>query len=231
MYRPRVAVTAALLGLGLLLTACQLPTASGESKTTKATKDKVVLVPFGQSDSDSAEPQDAADDIASIPDTEPPDTTEPEEIEAVAKDTTPPTPATTAKSKNPICMAAKRIVTISERIDEGLTKAFTYTRVKTLVRALRALPVTDLRNAYDDLSAELSVARRRKLAVVRDFIIDVGMGIVNSSSIEKLGATIATYEADPRAERAAINNRAVSTYIKSKCDFRLMMVGDTYANT
>lgn len=229
MNRPRVAVVAALVGLGVLLTACQLPNASGASKSSKPKSDKSVLVPFGSVTTDGEGASDNADGIVSIPDTDPPETTAPEEIEAEAKDTTPPTPATTSAAQNPICKTAKRIVSLNERIDKGLTKAFTYTRAKTLVRALRALPITDLRNAYDDLSAELTVARRRKLAVVRDFIVDVGMGIVNSTSIDKLGETIAKYESDARAERAAINNRSLSKYIKDKCDFALTMVGDSYA--
>jgi len=220
---------AGLLSLGLALTACQLPSRSGASKSTKSKSDKSVLVPFGSVTTDGVGAGDNSDGIASIPDTNPPETTEAEVIEAAAQDTTPATPATTSAAQNPICKTAKRVVQLNEKIDKGLTKAFTYTRARTLVRALRALPVTDLRNAYDDLSAELTVARRRKLAVVRDFIVDVGMGIVNASSIDKLGETIAKYESDPRAERAAINNRSLSKYINDKCDFALTMVGDSYA--
>jgi hypothetical protein len=226
MNRPRVAVIGALLGLGLLLTACQLPTASSASKSKTSKKASSVLVPFGSSSTDSTPGEDPANAIVSIPDTTPA-TTEAQAIEAAAEDTTPTAPPTTDRSQNPICKAAQRVVSINTRIDKSLTKAFTYTKARTLVRALRALPVTDLRNSYDDLSALLNLARRRKLAVVRDFTVDVGMAIVGASNVQALGDTIAKYEADPRAERAAINNKSVSKFVNSTCGFALTMIGDS----
>ena len=96
------------------------------------------------------------------------DVPETREIEAIAEDTT---PSTTDASQNPVCKGAKRIVDLNKRIDSGLNKAVTYRRTSSVLKALRALPVTDLRNAYDDLSAELSKARRRRLAVDRKSVV------------------------------------------------------------
>lgn len=227
MNRPRIAVAGLFLGMALVATACQLPNASGSTKSTKAGEKPAELVPFGSLTTDPPSDDLIDGGMGTIPDTTLPDTTEPEEIEAAAEDTTPDTPATTDASQNPICKAAKRVVTLSATIDKSLAKAVTMTRSSRLVSLLRALPVTDLRNAYDDLSAELTVARRRKLAVVRDFVVDVGMALVRVTSVSTLTTTILHLESDKRAESAAINNRSLSTYIKSKCDFALTKIGDT----
>jgi len=233
MRRPRFAVIAPVLGLGLLLSACQLPAASGSSKTTvadKAGENSAEIIPFGPLSTDPAAEDLLGGGMASIPDTmanEAPDTTEAEVIEADAEDNTPPESTTTSPSKNPICKAAKRVVTLSTTIDKALAKAVTMTSSGRLVRTLRAMPVTDLRNAYDDLSAELTVARRRKLAVVRDWVVDVGMALVRVTGVSSLTKTMLAMESDKRAESAAINNRALSKYIKGKCDFALTKMGDT----
>lgn len=224
MNRPRAAVIGVLLGLSLVLTSCQLPTTSGTSKTTKTTKNKAVLVPFGSSTSDSTDSHDPTNGIVSIPDTDPPDTTQPAVIEAAAIDTT---PATTDVSQNPICKSANRVVALNERIDKGITKAVGYTHASTLVRAVKALPVSDLRNAYDDLSAVLTVARRRRLAMVRDFMIDVGMALVRATNLQVLSEAIVKYESDPRAATAAANNKVLSKYMNTKCGFALTMIGDS----
>lgn len=225
MNRPRLAFAAGILGLGLMATACQLPTATGASKSKKDTvpgKEEVTLVPFAEVASET--PEDGVELTTSVPDSVVPDTEPTEEIEAEAVDTT---PSTTDASQNPICKNAKRVVDLNTRVDKGLNKAVTYKRTSSVLRALRALPVTDLRNAYDDLSAELNTSRRRRLAVVRDYFVDVGMGIVNASSIAKLSETMASFEGSPRHKRAMENQRILSKYIKGKCDFALTVLGDS----
>ena len=59
------------MGLGLLVTACQLPSSSGASKSTKAKSDKSVLVPFGSVTTDGEGAGDNTDGIASIPGPDP----------------------------------------------------------------------------------------------------------------------------------------------------------------
>jgi hypothetical protein len=215
----------------MLLTACQLPTASGASKSKKAEASEPALVPFGSLTTDPEADAFAEGGMGSIPDTIVSDTTQPEpeiiEADAEAEEEAPPAPTTTSPSKNPICKAARRVVSLSATIDKTLLKAVSMTSASRLVRTLRGMPVTDLRNAYDDLSAELNIARRRKLAVVRDFVVDVGMALVRVTSIQSLSNTMGNLEGDKRAENAAINNRALSSYIKGKCDFPLKKVGDT----
>lgn len=225
MNRPRLAFAAGILGLALMATACQLPSASGSSKSKKDTvpaKEEVTLVPFAEVAAET--PDDNVEASTSVPDSVVPDTEPTEEIEAEAVDTT---PSTTDASQNPICKSAKRVVDLNTRIDKGLNKAVTYKRTSTVLKALRALPVTDLRNAYDDLSAELTKARRRRLAVVRDYYIDLGMGIVNATSITKLSETLLTFEGSPRHKRAMENHRVLAKYIKGKCDFALTVLGDS----
>lgn len=229
MGRPRIAVIGVLLGAGMLLSACQLPTASGTSKTktSNAKEESPALVPFGELTTDPPVDGLVEGGMGSIPDTVVSETPDTDVIEAGAVDTSPPEPTTTSPSKNPICKAAKRVVSLSATIDKTLAKAVTMTKSGKLVRLLRGMPVTDLRNAYDDLSAELNVARRRKLAVVRDFVVDVGMALVRVTGVSSLSTTLLNLESDKRANSAAINNRAVSKYIKDKCDFPLTKVGDT----
>lgn len=183
-------------------------------------------MPFGSLTTDP--PADFSEGgMGSIPDTPAPavpDTTEPEVIEAPAEDTA---PSTTDASKNPICKTAKKVVSLSATVDKTLAKAVATTKSGRLVFLLRSMPITDLRNAYDDLSAELNTARRRKLAVVRDYVVDVGMALVRVTSVSSLSRTLLSLESDKRANSAAINNRAISKYIKDKCDFALTKVGDT----
>ena len=130
MSRPRTAVVSACVGLGLLLTACQLPTASGAAKSAKKASDKVALVPFGSLTTDPV--TDPNPGMVSIPaDTALPDTTEPEEIVAAAEDTTPEAPATTDASENPICRRASKVVSLNTKVDKALAKAINTTKPKT----------------------------------------------------------------------------------------------------
>lgn len=202
---------------------------SGSSKDKKATEEQTVLVPFAESNLDDGE--SAADPIASIPDTQPAPDTSVEEIEAAAEEepepTDPPEPSTTARSQNPACKAAKRIVSLNTRFDESLNKVLNNAnRIRSLVSTLRRLPVTELRNAYDDLSAELNVTRRRRLAVVRDFTVDVGDLLSRVRNAETLGEALVKLEDEKKAPQAKEMNRLMSIYVNRICGFKLTMIGD-----
>lgn len=231
MRRPPFAFLAGILGLVTVLTACQLPSASGSQKEKPATEEQTVLVPFAESNLDDAG-ESLSDPIASIPDTAPeaPADSEVEEIEAAAEEpepTDPPEPSTTSRSENPACKAAKRIVTLNKRFDDSLNKVLNNAnRIRSLVSTLRKLPVTDLRNAYDDLSAELNTTRRRRLAVVRDFTVDVGELLSRVRNAETLGEALVKLEDEKKAPRAKEMNRLMSIYVNRICGFKLTMIGD-----
>lgn len=229
MRRPPLAFVAGLVGLATVLAGCQLPSSSGAQKSNKSAEEQTVLVPFAESNLDGSDEQSPSDAIVSIPDTAP-DTSGVEEIEAdaqVPEETDPPEPTTTSKSQNPTCKAAKRVVALNKRFDDSLTKVLNNSnRIRTLVSTLRKLPVTELRNAYDDLSAELNTTRRRRLAVVRDFTVDVGELLSKVRNIETLTEAIVKLEDEKKAPRAREMNRLMSIYVKRICDFKLTMIGD-----
>jgi hypothetical protein len=229
MRRPPLAFIAGLIGLATVLAGCQLPSMSGGQKSKQSAEEQTVLVPFAESNLDGTDEQSPADAIVSIPDTAP-DTTAVEEIEAdaeVPEETDPPEPTTTSRSQNPTCKAAKRVVALNKRFDDSLTKVLNNSnRISTLVSTLRRLPVTDLRNAYDDLSAELNTTRRRRLAVVRDFTVDVGELLSKVRNIETLTEAIVKLEDEKKAPRAREMNRLMSVYVNRICGFKFTMIGD-----
>ncbi len=222
---------AGLLGLATVLAACQLPSSSGSQKSKQGGEEQTVLVPFAESNLDDPG-ESPADPIASIPDTAPEATadTAVEEIEAAAEEpepTDPPAPSTTSRSQNPTCKAANRIVALNKRFDDSLTRVLSNAnRIRSLVSTLRKLPVTDLRNAYDDLSAELNTTRRRRLAVVRDFTVDVGELLSRVRNAETLGEALVKLEDEKKAPQAREMNRLMSIYVNRICGFKLTMIGD-----
>jgi hypothetical protein len=229
MIRPRsvnTAVLAAGVVAAITLSSCQLPSPSAKSASSKP-KTSTVLVPFGNNNSDAPDTVDPLQ-AGSIPDTAGPSTSA-DVVEAGATVTEPAItiPPETDPSQNPICIAAKRVVTLNDRFDSTLSKALGgVSSVRALVRAMQSLPVEDLRNSYDDLSAELTIARRRRLATVRDFVVITGSKLASVKSVDDLSNVIGDLEADPRANRAAANSKVLSKYIAAKCGFALTLIGD-----
>ena len=205
------------------LTACELPSPS--AKSSSKTKPSTALVPFGNTDS-GAPPITDPFAVATVVDTGDPTTTA-ERVEAAATEPEVTVPPETDPSQNPICIAAKQVVDLNDKFDSTLSKALGgVSSVRALVRAMQSLPVEALRNAYDDLGALLSVARRRRLAAVRDFVVITGSRLASIKSVDDLSTLIGDLEADPRGSRAAANNKSLAPYFKAKCGFALSLIGD-----
>lgn len=214
-------MTALVAVLGL--TACELPSPS--AKSNGKTKPTTALVPFGNTDS-GAPPITDPFAVGTVADSGETATTA-ERVEAAATEPEITVPPETDPSQNPICIAAKQVVTLNDKFDNTLSKALGgVSSVRALVRAMQSLPVEALRNAYDDLGAELTVARRRRLAAVRDFVVITGSRLASVKSVDDLSNLIGDLEADPRASRASANNKSLAPYFKTKCGFPLTMIGD-----
>jgi hypothetical protein len=181
---------------------------------------------------DTAEPADTGPTDATDPaDSEPADATEPGATDTVEppdtaaattdRETTAPT--TTIQGarprSDPLCVAVRRIVSLNDQYQDILATALAVSpdQPAALSRELRKLPLTKIRNAYDDLLVAVPENLRRKVSTVRDYAGSVGARIVAVEDVDALVALVTEIESDPDSTAAVAAARDVSRFTRQEC--------------
>lgn len=150
--------------------------------------------------------------------------TEPDTVVDTVKDTTPDT-----RSKNdPLCKAAKKVVTLNSEIQYVLNKALKATTTTGLSKWLKKLPLDRTKNAYDDLAAEVeTTAMRRRVAIIRDFTIKETTKLSEVKDLDELNQFVIDLESDPDASASTKATLKVSAYTEKECGIRIAQGADT----
>jgi hypothetical protein len=168
------------------------------------------------SDSDGDSDSDAGSDSDSDPGVQ---TIDPLPGDTVVSDTRP--------EDDPLCEAAQGVLDLDEEYQEILAKAIDQgvDNPAALAKALDKLPVEDIRDAYDDLAAEVPQNLRRRVATIRDFTVEHGRELLEVEDLEGLSELIAEIEADPDAAKVTRATAEVSAYTEEECGLRIAQGG------
>ena len=129
----------------------------------------------------------------------------------------------TRPGDDPLCEAAQDVVDADEAYQKQLDKALTTSpeKPKTLQSRLQKLPIEKIRDAYDDLSAEVPQSLRRRVATIRDFTLKHGETLMDVEDFEKLSELVADIEGDPAASKVTKATIAVSEYTEDECGIKI----------
>lgn len=224
---PGRVVPLAAIVLLLALVSCNDKPADGEGQSTKSTKRTTApLVPYEVTVPATDPP--ATDPPATDPPETDPSESEPDDSDSSDVQTIDPMPGDTAtfdtrSIEDPLCAAAQEIVDVNEKYQDALAKAVEASMANpdALVKAMRKLPLESMRNAYDDLAAELPTTLRRKVATIRDFTLAHAEELSKVEDLETLSELIAEFEADPDAAKVTKATLAVSEHTEDECGIKI----------
>lgn len=224
----RVVLLAAIVPL-LALVSCNDKPTDGDTDSDSANRTTAPRVPYEVTVPETDPPE------TDPPETDPPDT-DPSESDTDDSDssessdvqTIDPMPGDTATFdtrpiEDPLCAAAQEIVDVNEKYQDALAKAIEASTANpdALVKAMGKLPLESMRNAYDDLAAELPTTLRRKVATIRDFTLAHAEELSKVEDLETLSELIAAFEADPDAAKVTKATLAVSKYTEDECGIKI----------
>jgi len=223
----------AATALLIALVSCNDKPTDGDGQSTKRTTAPLVPYEVTVPDTDPAEtdppetdpPEDEASDTQTS-DTETSDSeTSDTESEVKAIDPMPGDTATfdTRAIEDPLCAAAQEIVDANDKYQDTLAKAIAASTANpdALVKAMSKLPLERIRNAYDDLAAELPTTLRRKVATIRDFTLAHAEELAAVEDLDALSELIAAFESDPDAAKVTKATLAVSKYTEEECGIKI----------
>jgi hypothetical protein len=129
----------------------------------------------------------------------------------------------TRPDDDPLCVAASDVVKANEAYNRQLNRALQTSpeKPRALVAALAKLPLERVRDAYDDLAAEVPNDLRRRVMTIRDFTLEHGEDLLEVEDFDELSELIVKIEADPDASRVTKATLAVSKYTVDECGIRL----------
>ena len=217
MRRHPVLLTLFAMAMSVPLVACEAP-GSSKQKVKTTTPERV---PFEKTTPET-KPRSTKAPKTTLPPTDgSSDTADPNAIEPSVVATTQSVPDTRG-ANDPLCKAATTIVSLNDQWQAVLAKALAAGNPTTLVKALHKLPVDAIRNAYDDLAAEVPTALlRRRVATIRDFTAKAGDELTKVKDIDALNQLVIDLEADPDGAAAVKAAITVSKYTDKECGVRI----------
>lgn len=239
MRRPPTLLAIAVLALlAPALAACEEDQSSGD-KASAAEPEKIPFESVASDATDDTEPLSGGDSTrdtkADTGDTASSDDSNVIEVDDTVKDTKPDdtvkdTTPDTRGASDPLCKAAKRVVTLNQEIQYVLGKALKVSPSNPagLQTWLKKMPIERTRDAYDDLAAAVeTAAMRRRVAVIRDFTINEMERLAAVKDLDELNQLVIDLEDDPDAVASTKASVKLSAYTETECGIRIAQGADT----